>query len=264
MSTLSGQQVILWYDALDEELATELRVHLTFLETKGLIRLWGPSDLPGGAPRKTAIREQLERAALILPLLSAAFLASDECDAVLDAAVARNQGRRDLIMPVLLQPCMWELSAVRDLEVLPDPARKRPASQWDNRNDAWHTVVRAVLARFGTHAPSAPDAPVITPSPDAYPMLVELLKGLFSADELRHFIRALPGGHEVLAGMPGQNAPPNQQFSAAVDAWIHHGMFDGDLFDRFLAARPRQRERIARARQAVAAQRAGGGGGQGT
>jgi len=66
-----------------------------------------------------------------------------------------------------------------------------------------------------------------------------LLLSLFSADELRRFIRYGPDGDAIAAELPGASASPAALAEAVVTALETRGL-DDHFFDRVLAERPRR------------------------
>ena len=76
--------------------------------------------------------------------------------------------------------------------------------------------------------------------------LADLFLTLFSADELRRFLRHLPDGDRIIGAMPGANASPTSLASEAAVFLHRQGCVDRDLRDRITAERPRRVSDIAR------------------
>ena len=75
--------------------------------------------------------------------------------------------------------------------------------------------------------------------------LESLLLKMFSADELRRFVRYLPGGEAVSGGLPGQNASPVAVATSVVHALEEHGYLgDAILWECLVAERQRRRAEI--------------------
>ena len=70
--------------------------------------------------------------------------------------------------------------------------------------------------------------------------LATLLLSMFSGDELRRFLRYLPGGEELVKGLPGPNTSPAAFADAAVSSLRQRGQIDRSLRDRLVAERARQ------------------------
>lgn len=76
-----------------------------------------------------------------------------------------------------------------------------------------------------------------------------LLLSLFSADELRRFIRYGPDGDTITAELPGATASPAALADAVVAIFETRGLSD-DFFERVLAERPRRAADIHKVRDA--------------
>lgn len=75
--------------------------------------------------------------------------------------------------------------------------------------------------------------------------LTRLLLSLFSAEELRRFVRYLPDGHEVAPMLPGATASPAALADAVVDTLTRRGAIDAPFFQALRAERPRRSSDIA-------------------
>jgi len=74
--------------------------------------------------------------------------------------------------------------------------------------------------------------------------LSELLLSLFSADELRRFVRYLPDGDTLVRSLPGANASPAQLAAEVVQELDRHGLIQDLLFARLAEQRPRRAREI--------------------
>jgi hypothetical protein len=83
--------------------------------------------------------------------------------------------------------------------------------------------------------------------------LANLLLSLFSADELRRWLRYLPGGDGLTGRLPGVNASPASLASEAVAELEHEGMIDEVFWGRLIEERPRRKADIDKVRGQVAA-----------
>lgn len=71
-----------------------------------------------------------------------------------------------------------------------------------------------------------------------------LLLTCFSGDELRRFLRFLPGGATIIAALPGPTASPLQFATEAVEYMQRNGLIRRDLRDRLVLERPRRSAEI--------------------
>jgi hypothetical protein len=155
------------YSHKDEALRDELETHLKLLERAGMIRSWHDRCVEAGQEWQAAINDKLEKAHVILLLVSADFLASDYCyDVEMKRALARHEERAATVLPVILRDCNWSHTPFANLQVLPKDAK--PITSWSNRDKAWTNVVAGIEAAVAHRAPliGPPEVPP-TPADDA-------------------------------------------------------------------------------------------------
>jgi hypothetical protein len=82
------------------------------------------------------IDEELEKADIILFLVSAEFLKSDYCYEVeVQRAVERHERGNARVIPVILRPCDWRNAPFGKLVAIPRDGR--PVTLWRNRDEAY-------------------------------------------------------------------------------------------------------------------------------
>jgi hypothetical protein len=151
------------YAHRDEDCKDRLLTHLKLLERKGIIRGWHDRLITGGKEWKGEIDANLEDADVVLLLVSADFLASDYCyDVEMKRALERHNAGQACVVPIILQPCLWEHAPFATLQVLPKDGR--PISTYDVAEQAWAEVAdgiaRAVVElRHDEHRHIAPFCP---------------------------------------------------------------------------------------------------------
>jgi hypothetical protein len=120
-----------------------LERHLRVLNRRGVIDTWHEGRISPGENWDHAIEERLQRADLLLLMISADFLASDRADMEIHRALQMAARRETLVLPVLLRPCDYKI--VGDLALLqPTPKNGRPISAWRHRDDAWRQVTQDI------------------------------------------------------------------------------------------------------------------------
>jgi hypothetical protein len=101
--------------------------------------------------------------------------------------------------------------------------------------------------------PPAPAAPPIkltsTDSQTREQALGRIFLDMFSADEVRRFIRYLPHGNEMDAALPGASSAPATLVAEVVTTAIRMGIVDSAFFDALVAERPRRKDEIERVRR---------------
>jgi hypothetical protein len=128
-------EVFLCYARGDAELLERLESHLALMRRQGLISAWHAGLVGEGEEIGEAVRERLEAAQIILLLVSAQFLASEEHDAQVARAMERRaSGAR--VVPVLLRPCDWKTSRFGALK----PILEKPVTKWSDPEEAFAEI----------------------------------------------------------------------------------------------------------------------------
>jgi hypothetical protein len=153
-------EVFYSYAHKDETFRNKLETHLSLLQRQGLITAWHDRHIIPGTDWAQAIDEHLERASVILLLISADFLASDYCYGIeLRRALERHQANEARVIPILLRPVDWKDASFAHLQALPTDAK--PISTWRNRDAAYTDVaagIRRVIEDLSLLQASAPRA----------------------------------------------------------------------------------------------------------
>jgi TIR domain-containing protein len=159
------------YSHKDEELRDQLEIHLTMLKRQGVIETWHDRRLLAGDPIDQGISVELERADVILLLVSPDFLASEYCYGVeMVRAMERHMEGSARVIPVILRPCEWHRAPFGAL--LATPADGRPVTKFANLDDAFLQITHAV--RAATAASSRVSAQLSTgPAPPTSPALAQ-------------------------------------------------------------------------------------------
>ena len=133
------------YAHRDEPLRTELDKHLSSLRREGVIAGWHDRRIMAGTEWAGAIDAHLQRAQIILLLVSADFLASDYCyDVELQRAMARHEAGEARVIPIILRAVDWQYAPFDTLQALPQDGR--PITSWPNQDEAFLDVARGIRA----------------------------------------------------------------------------------------------------------------------
>jgi internalin A len=145
LATGSPVKIVFSYSHRDEELRDQLETHLKLLQRNGLISSWHDRKILGGEKWAGVIDDNFKRADLVLPLLSADFLASEYCyETEMKLALDRHARGEVEIVPIVLRACDWTGSSLGHLQARPTNAR--PVTSWDNRDEAWVDVAVGIKA----------------------------------------------------------------------------------------------------------------------
>jgi len=136
------KEVFIAFDKEDSALLKELEKHLRPLETQGLITVWDATKIVGGMDWRQAINQHMGAADIVLLLVSANFMASDEAIELAKQAIEKGRRQNVRVIPVLVQQVDWTYSIFGNLSPL--PANGRPVASWKDRNEAYLDVVQGI------------------------------------------------------------------------------------------------------------------------
>jgi tetratricopeptide (TPR) repeat protein len=140
------------YSRKDAALRQDLDDHLAPLKRSGLIASWYDGCIGAGEEWETQIKQNLEKAQIILLLISVDFIKSDFCYNVeLTKAIERHKAGNACVIPVLMRSCLWKTIPIGDmllgdLQALPKDAK--PISKWVDRDDAFTSIAEGLLEKI--------------------------------------------------------------------------------------------------------------------
>jgi internalin A len=134
------------YSHKDEGLRDELETHLKLLQRQRIISTWYDRKILAGSEWDREIDNRLERADIILLLISADFIASDYCwDREVKRALERHNTKKAIVVPVVLRSCDWKGAPFGKLQGL--PTGMKAVTAWPDRDAAWTDVATGIRAR---------------------------------------------------------------------------------------------------------------------
>ena len=138
-----GVEVFFSYSHQDEDLRDNLAKHLSILQRRGVIDTWHDRQIEAGTEWAADIEQQLNRADIILLLVSADFLASDYCyDVEVQRAMERHEAGDARVIPVIIRPVDWQDAPFGKLQALPKDAK--PITKWADRDEALLDVAKGI------------------------------------------------------------------------------------------------------------------------
>jgi WD40 repeat protein len=142
-------EVFYSYADADESLRIELEKHLSLLRHERLITTWHQRQITAGTNRSETIDEHLNKASIILLLISSDFVASDYCYGIeLQRALERHNAGEARVIPILLRPVdNWQGTPFGKLQALPRSGI--PITLWHNRDAAFADIVQGIRAVLG-------------------------------------------------------------------------------------------------------------------
>lgn len=163
--------IFILYAQEDEALKKELEDHLGFLQRLGYIDVWHEGQVAPGLEKEAIVAEYLDKAHIILLLISANFLAPDhytKYEAELRRAYERQQEGKVTVIPVILRHCMWQLGMLAGLNPLPSGGHPVRSDHWESPDKAFHDITVALQKltsqKMASDIMIVDDAPVATES----------------------------------------------------------------------------------------------------
>lgn len=153
--------VLFSYSHADEDLRDRLEKNLTMLKRQGVIETFHDRRIAAGNEVDSSISAELERADVILLLVSTDFLASAYCyDIEMKRALERQERGEARVIPVILRPCEWKEAPFGKL--MATPRDGKPITSFPDLDDAFLQVTQAIreaVTGGGTGARVSPPSP---------------------------------------------------------------------------------------------------------
>lgn len=142
-ASTSKPTIFISYAHADEELKKELDKHLKILRRSGKVETWNDRELIAGQEWDEVIMSELNKANIILLLISIDFNASDFIwDKELAAAMKRHEEGSAYVVPVILRKCDWHDLPYAKLQSLPRNAK--PVTEYANRDEAFTEIAAGI------------------------------------------------------------------------------------------------------------------------
>ena len=131
------------YSHKDESLCNELVTHLKLMQRQGIIEQWYDRKIVPGEKWESQIDENLEKADIILLLISADFNASDYCSEIeLSRALEREEKGEVVVIPVIIRDVSLTGAKFNKNQYLPKDGVA--VTLWKDRDSAWKDVVKGI------------------------------------------------------------------------------------------------------------------------
>ncbi len=177
------------YDPKDGEYLSHIENQLQVLVNNKTLNYWHEGLLPPGVEWRKVRDEKLRSADMVLPIVSANFLASDNCTGLLEEA--HKQGKQ--IVPIIANHCLWDMN---DILAKQSPIPKKnndteatPISDWKEPTKAYAAIVRAI----GNAVNNPPPNPIKNTN-----MSTNEIKSLIAQGNLKQAIELMPDTDEAI------------------------------------------------------------------
>ena len=142
---IAGKSVKLFisYSHRDEELRQQLDKHLASLKRQKVIEAWHDRKIEAGMEWAQKIDDNLNKADIILLLISPDFICSNYCSEIeMRQAVKRHEAGEAIVVPIILEPCDWKWLSFSKYQAFPKNAK--PITTWTNVNEAFLDVIQGI------------------------------------------------------------------------------------------------------------------------
>ena len=127
------------YSHKDTKKKDELRTRLAVMEQQKKLVTWHDGDITGGGKaRQEYILKEVADSDILLYLVSAWSLASENCNKELAEALSANIK----VIPIILEHCDWLNHQLSDFQALPDQGK--PITKWEDPSEGWQNVVDGI------------------------------------------------------------------------------------------------------------------------
>ena len=136
-------EVFISYAHEDRALLDKLTAHLSNLRRQGIINPWFDADISAGTEWNTDLNEHLEKAQVILLLISSSFMNSDfSYSKEMLRAMERHRANEARVIPIILRKVDWTDAPFSVLQALPPEAK--PVTKWSDTDEAFHEVAKGM------------------------------------------------------------------------------------------------------------------------
>lgn len=132
-------QVFISYSHKDDDSRKEFEKWLVALKDNGMITSWADVNLIPGDKLMSKIFKQMDKADVIVLLLSQDYLASKSCRDEMEYALHAPQKK---VIPIILKDCTWLETECRELLALPKDGLA--INKWRNIEEAWQSVYQGM------------------------------------------------------------------------------------------------------------------------
>lgn len=139
-------KLFITYSHKNKEQKEELKDRLAVLEQENKITIWHDNEIIPGDKWRDKISDNLADSNILLYLVSAHSLASENCNKELIEALQTKSIRT---IPIILEACDWEKHQLNEFQALPTDGR--PINEWEPESKAWQDVVEGIRKRLKRH-----------------------------------------------------------------------------------------------------------------
>ncbi len=135
-----GIEVFFLYADVEEDkrLVDKLERHLAAMQKQRLITMWNKGRLGPGEDEMSALRAHMDRAKIILLMVSPDFMALHYLDGTEVEQTMEKRKSGTMVIPVLLRPTDYKGAPFEGL--MPLPTNRKPVADWSSADSALYDV----------------------------------------------------------------------------------------------------------------------------
>jgi len=135
-------EIFCCYARKDRQFLDELKTHLIPFQWQGQITLWADTNINAGVEWEEEIKKHLDRAKIILLLVSPDFIASEYCYSEMKRAMELHETGEATVIPVILRLVDWKESPFGKLQAL--PTNGKPVTGWTDKDTAYYDIAQGI------------------------------------------------------------------------------------------------------------------------
>ncbi len=142
-------KIFITYSHKDKAAKNELIMRLDVMKKQDMIKIWHDNEILPGDKWYEDISNNLADSDILLYLVSASSLASENCNKELGEALDVDKK----VIPIILEDCDWQKHQLGAIEALPDKGKS--INEWQPESKGWQNVVdgiRKVVGEMQTQA----------------------------------------------------------------------------------------------------------------
>jgi hypothetical protein len=134
------KSIFIGYAEDDQIWADKFYNYLLSLSKNGYVTIWYEKLMLAGSDRMEVIKKYLAASDISLLIVSADFLASNDCDELIELSIKQHEVDGTQVVPIVVRKCHWELTKLKQFAALPQN-QKAISSEWNSSDEAIYQVV---------------------------------------------------------------------------------------------------------------------------
>jgi nucleoside phosphorylase len=148
--SMNPKKIFFVYSPEDEILREKLEINLKSMVREGKIVNWHDQLISAGQIMKEEIDKNFDSADIVLLLISASSMNSDDCYELMRKAVERHEKGKTVAIPIILSSVDWKNTPIKGQKILTLgslkalPKEGKAITQWGSEDDAFIDIVGGI------------------------------------------------------------------------------------------------------------------------